>query len=216
MNGNCFALWGVALNVHLSSVALLHLHTEPQLNHHTSSGGIWFHGDPWRETVTSAGKEISWADIGIKINIPPGAVPEDRPITVSVRPGHSGPFELPEDYEFASPVYAISPGLEFNKDVKLFVTHFAKLQNEDDCQNMTFLTTESSSLPGDSHPCRFLVEKDGVFQIGSQEGEVSLRHFCKIAIGRKCKENGNESANQSKSTSYLKIMGHYSSYIENI
>ena len=91
-------------------------------------------GDQWRETVTSAGKEISWADIGIKINIPPGAVPEDRPITVSVRPGYSGPFELPEDYEFASPVYAISPGLEFNKDVKLFVTHFVDLLSEDDCK----------------------------------------------------------------------------------
>ena len=198
MNGNCFALWGVALNVQLSSVALFHWYTGPQFKHHILEGGICFLGDPWQETVTSAGKEISWADIGIKINIPPGAVPEGRPITVTVRPCLSGPFELPEYYNFASPVYAISPGLEFNKDVELFVTHFADLQSEDDCKNMTFLTTESSSLrtlPGDSHPCRLLVQKDGVFQIGSQDGEISLRHFCKKAIGRKCKQNENESAN---------------------
>ena len=175
-----------------SLVTLLPLHTEPQFNHHTSSGGICFLGDPWQETVTSAGKEISWADIGIKIIIPPGAVHEGKPITVSVRPCLSGPFELPEDYELASPVYAISPGLEFNKDVKLFVTHFAKLQNEDDCENMTFLTTESSSLPGDSHSYRLLMQKNGVFQIGSKEGEISLKHFCKKAIGRKCKQAGNK------------------------
>ena len=49
-------------------------------------------------------------------------------LSVSLYPP-SGPFELPEDYELASPVYAISHGLEFNKDVKLFVTHFAKLQD---------------------------------------------------------------------------------------
>ena len=193
-----------------SHVTLLYLHTEPQFKHHTSSGGIYFLGDPWRETVTSAGKEISWADIGIKIIIPPGAIPEGKPITVAVRPCLSGPFELPTDYELASPVYAISPGLEFNKDVKLFMAHFANLQNEDDCKNMTFLTTESSSLPGDSHPYRLLVQKNGVFQVGSREGEISLRHFSKKAIGRKCKQDGNEprSANQSKGMFYLIIMVH--------
>ena len=68
-------------------------------------------------------------------------------ITVTVRPCLSGPFELPKDYELASPVYTISPGLEFIRDVKLFMAHFADLQNEDDCKNMTFLTTESSSSP---------------------------------------------------------------------
>ena len=199
-------------------VTLLHLHTESQFNHHTSSGGICFLGDPWRETVTSAGKEICWTDIGIKINIPPGAIPEGKPITVTVRPCLSGPFELPKDYELASPVYTISPGLEFIRDVKLFMAHFADLQNEDDCKNMTFLTTESSSFQGesssfqgDSHPYRLLVQKNGVFQMGSREGEISLRHFSKKAIGRKCKQDGNEprgSANQSKGMSYLIIMVH--------
>ena len=214
------ALWGVTPDVHLSHVTLLHLRTEPQLNHHTTSGGICFLGDPWQETVTSAGKEISWADIGIKINIPPGAIPEGKPITVSVRPCLSGPFKLPEDYELASPVYAISPELEFSKDVKLFMAHFADLQSEDDCKNMTFLTTGSSSLPGDSHPYRLLVQRNGNFQMGSREGEISLRHFSKKAIGKKRKQNMNQpgaSANQSKSTSNLKIIVHlYTSYVENL
>ena len=172
--------------------------TEPQFKHHKLRGGICFFGDPWQETVTSAGKEISWGDIGIKINIPPGAVPEGRPITVTVRPCLSGPFELPKDYELASPVYAISPGLEFNKDVKLFVTHFADLQSEDDCKNMTFLTTESSSLQGDSHPYRLLVQKNGVFQRGSQEGEISLRHFCMKAAGIKRKPDEKEEQSNAK------------------
>ena len=213
-------LWAVTSDVHLSHVRFLYFCTEPQLTHHTTSGGICFLGDPWQEIVTSAGKEISWADIGIKIIIPTGAIPEDKPITVSVRPCLSGPFELPEDYELASPVYAISPELEFSKDVKLFMAHFADLQSEDNCKNMTFLTTESSSLPGDSHPYRLLVQKNGNFQIGSQEGGISLRYFSKKAIGRKRKQDGNQPgarANQSKSMSYIKIMVHlYTSYVENL
>ena len=199
----------MAPDIHLSRVTLLHLHTEPQFNHHIASGEICFLGDPWQETVTSAGQVISWTDIGIKIIIPPGAIPEDKPITVTVRPCLSGPFELPEDYELASPVYAISPALKFSKDIKLFMAHFADLQSEDDCKNMTFLTTESSSLPGDSHPYRLLAQNNGVFKIGSRKGEISLKHFCKKAIGRKCKQDGNEpreSANQSKSMFYLFII----------
>ena len=54
--------------------------TEPQFNRHTLHGDICFLGDPWQQTVTSAGKEIYWPDIGIKINIPPGAIPEGKPI----------------------------------------------------------------------------------------------------------------------------------------
>ena len=92
-----------------------------QFKHHKLNGDICFLGDPWQQTVTSVGKEISWADIWIKINIPPGAIPEGKPITVTVQPCLTGPFELPEDYELASPVYAISPGLEFSKDLKLFM-----------------------------------------------------------------------------------------------
>ena len=172
--------------------------TEPQFNHHTLTGDICFLGDPWRETVTSAGKEISWPDIGIKISIPPGAIPEGKPITVSVRPCLSGPFVLPEDYELASPIYKISPGVEFSKDVKLFMAHFVDVQSEDDCKNMTFLTTESSSLPGDSHPYRLLVQENGVFHRGSREAQISLRHFCKKAIGRKRKQDGKQEQKNAK------------------
>ena len=172
--------------------------TEPQFNHHTLTGDICFLGDPWQETVTSAGKEIYWPDIGIKIIIPPGAIPKGKPITVSVRPCLSGPFELPEDYELASPVYAISPGLEFNKDVELLMAHFADLQSEDDCKNMTFLTTESSFLPGDSHLCRLLVQENGVFYKRSREGEISLRHFCKKAIGKKRKRDEKQEQKRTK------------------
>ena len=190
----------------------VHPYTEPQFNHHTLTGEIYFLGDPWRETVTSAGKEISWSDIGIKINIPPGAIPEGKPITVAVRPCLSGPFELPEDYELASPVYAISPGLEFNKDVKLFMAHFVDLRSEDDCKNMTFLTTQSSSLPKASHLCRLLVQENGVFHRGSREGEISLRHFCKKAIGKKRKQDRKQeqkSAKRSKSKLQYTNLLHY-------
>ena len=183
-------MWGHMTFNCLMFTHCLCLYTGPQFKHHRLNEGICFLGDPWQETVTSAGKEISWADIGIELNVPPGAIPEGQPITVSVQPCLSGPFELPEDYELASPVYAISPGMEFIKDVTLFMAHFTDLQSENDCKNMTFLTTPSSSLPGDSPPYKLIVQENGVFQRGSSVGELSMRHFCKKAIGRKRKQDG--------------------------
>ena len=196
----------------LHAALLLCIYAEPQFKHHMLNEEVCFLGDPWQATVTSAGKVISWADIGIKIEIPSGAVSDGSSISVTVRPCLSGPFELPEDYELASPVYAISPESEFSKDVKLFMAHFAYLQTESDLKSLTFLTTWSSSLPGNSHPYRLLVQENGVFQIGSKEGEISLRHFSKKAIGRKCKQHGQRkegSAKQSKSMSRSSALQNY-------
>lgn len=150
---------------------------EPLYNHHKFSSGIWFMGDPWQETVTSKGMLIRWDEIGIKIYIPPGAVLEGKPITVTVRPCLSGPFVLPPGYELASPVYAISQSSRFWKRIQLFMVHFANLQSKEDCEEMTFLTSRSSQ--------RLKVQQGGTFQMRTQEGRVSLDHFCKKAIARK-------------------------------
>ena len=88
--------------------------------------------------------------------------------------------------------------MEFSKDVTIFVAHFADLQSENDCKNMTFLTTLSSSLPKASHLCRLLVQENGVFHKGSREGEISLRHFCKKAIGKKRKQDGKQQQKRAK------------------
>ena len=134
-------------------------------------------GDPWQETVTSEGMLIRWDEIGINIYIPPGAVLEDKPITVRVQPCLSGPFVLPQGYDLASPVYVVSQSSEFRKRIHLYMVHFADLQSEEDCKEMTFLTSRLSQ--------RLQVQQRGVFQMGTREGNISLEHFCKKAIARK-------------------------------
>ena len=75
----------------------------------TTHPGICFLCDPWKRSVTSEGGHISWLEIGIEINIPAGAVPEETTLELRVDLCLSGPFVLPAGYQLASPVYHISP-----------------------------------------------------------------------------------------------------------
>ena len=71
---------------------------------------VLFYGTPWKQTVTLAGGHINWwQEIGVKFDIPPGAVPEGKELDLSVWPCVKGPFQLPIGYELASPIFLISP-----------------------------------------------------------------------------------------------------------
>ncbi len=150
--------------------------------------GIHFLGTPWKETVTSKGMEISWEDIGIAFSIPPGAVPDDKPLQLIVRPCLTGPFDPPDGYEFTSPTYIISPAFDFIKDIQVVVYHFAILESDDSCECMTFLSAATTPVYKGSQPqYKFKPLKGGVFQKSQCFGTISLRHFCKVSIARKRK-----------------------------
>ena len=147
--------------------------------------------DPWLASVTSEGKTLTWDEIGMEIDIPAGAVSEDRPLKLTVRPCLSGPFSLPEGYELVSPVYIITPAFDFNQDVQLSIVHYASLTCHEDCSSMAFMSAKTSITPGGSDIVyNFKVLRRGVFHEGQQLGVIPLRHFCGIAIGKKRPRDG--------------------------
>ncbi len=134
--------------------------------------------------------EISWEDIGIAFNIPPGAVPDDELLQLTVRPCLTGPFEPPFGYEFMSPTFIVSPAFDFIKDIQMVVYHFGVLESVDDCERMTFLsapTTPVNTTPvyeGTQPQYKFTPLRGGVFQRNQHLGTISLRHFCEITTAR--------------------------------
>ena len=107
--------------------------------------GIRFFGEPLQHSVTSLGGYISWwEENGVEFEIPPGAVPEGRQLDLTVGPCSSGPFQPPDDYELASPLFLISPSFDFCREITLRMGHFSKLETEEDRERMAFLSAHPS------------------------------------------------------------------------
>ena len=147
--------------------------------------------------VDSKGKSISWQDIGIMIDVPPDATPEDNPV-VRVQaqcffPGPDSSIVLPENMQLASPIYRISATPQFSKKVELSIAHFATLDSKDD---MTFLHSSDRSPP-----YHFQLVPGGTFIPHGTCGTLLLSKFCKYATGRRkrtASERGEGTPNSAK------------------
>ena len=122
--------------------------------------------------------------MGIVIDVPPGAVPENHPddVTIQINACIGGPFELPEGYELSSPIFHIEPGVKFaEKPVELSIVHFIDISNEEQCSELKFI-----SAPFDSSieevMIRFKPLDGGVFWPSRRIGKIALQHFCLIGI----------------------------------
>ena len=106
-----------------------------------------------------------------------------------IRPCFSGPFELPDQYESASPAYLIHHGkAEFQKDLTIRIQHYASLQSEEDYEDMVFLSASSIPEYRGSQPIYTFKDiggSKGVFKHGDQVGEITIRHFSFFKIGKK-------------------------------
>lgn len=151
---------------------------------------ICFFGDTRHELATTEGKVIKWEDIGVTIDIPPGAVSEQEVIDLSVRPCLSGPFEIPDGIDLASPLHLVGPAFKFRQEIKLSLQHFINLETPEDCKQMTFLSAPSTPSYIGSQPTYLLREikiQEGTFTVGNQVATILLKHFCTVGIGRKRK-----------------------------
>ena len=167
---------------------------------------------PIIEHVTSRESLIhELEDVGISVVIPENSLSiEEESLDLSIHPCFSGPFELPEGYESASPTYLIthSRRVTFSKDVTVRMHHSACLKIEEDCEDMVFLSASSTPVYRESDPPVYIFKKiqgvKGIFRPGDQVGEISLRHFCLLKIGkRKREEDEDEQVDDSKSSPKL-------------
>ena len=107
---------------------------------------VIFYNSPVTEHLTSSEVTIGGVeDMGISISVAQDSIHPEGPSDIVIRPCFSGPFELPENYEPASPSYLIHHNMkDFQKDVTIRMHHYASLQNEEDCEDMAFLTASST------------------------------------------------------------------------
>ena len=150
--------------------------------------------------MTSEGAHITnWKEeIGVEFDIPPGAVPEGKELELTVWPCSDGPFQLPDDYELASPVFLISPTFEFFHEINLTMYHFSNLEMEEDCDRMVFLsspTTPNMKLASNKLAYQFRLLGKGVFKPHKNYGQFSLTHFCIIGAGRRKRKKQSSTPN---------------------
>ena len=178
---------------------------------------VVFWDAPIHHCITSQGATIQSPHTGISLSIPEQALScTEKDVDLLIHPCLNGPFELPAGYESASPAYLIQPSrsVKIERDVTLQIHHYASLQSEEDCAEMTFLSASPTPQYQESKPVYVFNEIKpfkGVFEPNSQIGEIAVRHFCFMTSARKKRETraSEVSFNQGKDIiSVIIIVGH--------
>ncbi len=162
--------------------------------------GVIFYKQPHVEHITSSEATISlMEDMGISIHIPEDSLrSSEDALDLVIRPCFSGPFLLPPNYESTSPAYLIHPSrpVKFQKEVTIRMHHYAVLQDERDCEEMSFLF--ASPTLNEASVYAFKAGR-GVFKPDDQVGEIALRHFCAVKVGRKRRREDEASSDSQDS-----------------
>ena len=157
---------------------------------------IYLMKDAMEYRVDHEGKIISLIEnLGIIIDIPPGAIPDHHPDEVIIRINACirGPFVLPDGYELVTPVFQIEPGAKFaDKPVELSMVHFLNIKDESHCSELNFVSAPykpNSNIKKES--IEFKLLDGGKFRPGSRIGRIALQHFCLIGIVKQkdCKQS---------------------------
>ena len=143
--------------------------------------------------ITSSGISIDrLEDMGISMLVPEGSISSvDKHIYLRIRPCFSGPFQLPPEYEPASPTYLIthSKKINFLKDVTVRIQHYVQLETKDDCEDMAFFSASSNPEYTEGNKPVYTFKKicgaNTIFRKGEQVGEIALRHFCLMKKGKR-------------------------------
>ena len=169
--------------------------------------------------MTSEGCHVNWGEeIGVEFIIPPGAVPQGKDLDLSVWPCTAGPFQLPEGYELASPVYLISPSFQFSCPITVTMYHYCAVETEEDIKSMAFLSSPATPEVDHTPHYQFRVLGKGTFKPSQTYGCISLKHFCNAAIGmrRKRKSDSIERPSGKKAKCMMMCSGLFNVYLSSV
>ena len=146
---------------------------------------VYLNKDALEYKVGCEGKMISLVqDLGIMINIPPEAVSvsHSNEVIVRINACIRGPFELPEGYEFASPIFHIEPGAKFaEKPIELSMVHYLDVRDQQSCGGLQFISAPVQT-GSEKATIKFTHLDGGLFSPNRRIGQISLQHFCLIGI----------------------------------
>jgi hypothetical protein len=161
--------------------------------------GIIFYGSPNRYSITSKEATIKSSDTGLSLFIPEQSLdldtdvrlvtPLDTDVKVTIHSCFNGPFELPDGYEPASPAYHIQMSRKVHLQISatLEIHHYARLQSEEDCAGMAFLSASATPQYRQFKPVYVFKKVEGskgIFKPWSQIGTIAIQHFCNMMIAR--------------------------------
>ena len=121
---------------------------------------------------------FNWEKYGLRITVPEGTLSPTDTSEVVVRALVGGQFQLPENTELISAVYAISLSKPLLKPVKLEIQHCADLVTQDHTSYLSFATASVNTRL----PYQFQFEEGGQFHPGDHYGSICLSHFSFKAI----------------------------------
>ena len=124
--------------------------------------------------VTNQAQTFTWTGYGLKLNIPPGALPADlEECRLLMKVGLSGQFELPQNTSLVSAVYWLDsePRQEFSKHLTLEIQHCVK---PTDTSKLSFVQAKCSQT---DLPYKFKNVEGGTFSSDSAYGCVQCNRF---------------------------------------
>ena len=145
--------------------------------------GIKFSKNYTKQTVTYSGDIIKGE--GVELQILGRAIERGKSIEFTVQGCIEGPFELPEDVSFASPVYVITPHYQFHREVTVLADLFIHLHTNEDCNELVFLTSPSKPTIDDDGPCwDFQIsESKPQCSVRSRRVRIEVKQFCLFCFG---------------------------------
>ncbi len=148
----------------------------------TDYPGIVFSKHKKEAEITSEGGVIIGE--GIKLTVPPGAVARGNTAKISLQACLGGPFCLPENLAFMSPVYLIGPPFAFHDNLTLSIDLFLKLETQRDCEDVVFVTSPTKKVLNEDDLAQWNFKRFGSpkLTVGERNGEIDLKHFCLAAF----------------------------------
>ena len=116
-------------------------------------------------------------EYGFRIQVPAGAF--SGQCDIAVKAIVSGQFELPQDTELVSVLYAIAASRTLEKPLCVEIEHCVKLENEQDCKYLCFGVAMCNQ---DTLPYTFEVLEDGVFSPSQKFGKISRKSFSILGV----------------------------------
>lgn len=100
----------------------------------------------------------------------------------------SGPFKYPEGCEPLSAVYLITHNVEklelrLEQEVELRLEHYARLETDDEANQMTFLSASSPERDSRQQVVELRPVRGGKFPVHERHGTLPVKHFCYVTIG---------------------------------
>ena len=140
--------------------------------------GIKFSNYYTRQTITYRGGIVKGE--GIELQIPGHAIKQGESVEFTIQGCIDGPFELPEDVHFASPVFVITPHYHFEREVTLWEDIYIHLQSYEDCKEVVFLTSPSKPKMDDDGPSwNFQIsESKPQCSTKSRRVRMQVKQFC--------------------------------------